>query len=68
MNHYESLVGQSFRRRGVRFTVIKCEGATVLATQPRDGRLERVLVPLSEVLDALEVPEITVTELPDNPR
>lgn len=64
MSGYDSLVGQSFRHRGERFTIVRCEGATVLATVERAGGAERVTVPLAEALEALEVPEITVTELP----
>jgi hypothetical protein len=64
MNRYDSLVGQSFRRGGVRYTIVKCEGATVLAGVLRGGQLERVFVPLAQVLDALDVTEIELTELP----
>lgn len=62
MSGYDSLVGQAFRRRGVRWTIVRCEGTRVLATA--DGAAPQVL-PLAEVLETLEVPEITVTELPD---
>jgi hypothetical protein len=64
MSRYDSLVGQSFVRRGARLTIVECEGATVVATMTRNGRIERARVPLAEALDALEVLEITVTELP----
>lgn len=63
-SRYESLVGQSFTRNGARFTVVKCEGATVLAALLSGGRVDRVMVPLADVLNALEVTEITMTELP----
>jgi hypothetical protein len=64
MSRYDSLVGQAFTRNGIRFTIVKCEGASVMAAVPRAGQVERVLVPLAEVLDALAVNEIMVTELP----
>jgi hypothetical protein len=64
MSGYDSLVGQTFTRNGIRFTIVKCEGATVMAAVARGGQIERVPVPLAEVLDALAVNEITVTELP----
>lgn len=64
MNRYDNLVGQAFSWQGRRFTVVKCEGATVLAALLRDGCVERVLVPVDQVLDALDVTEITMTELP----
>lgn len=62
MSAYDTLVGQRFDRNGTRLTIVECRGGTVLATG-EDG-VERVPVPLAEVLQALEVAEITVTELP----
>ncbi|MEQ8857638.1 MAG: hypothetical protein RIC56_03245 [Pseudomonadales bacterium] len=64
MNGYDTLVGQSFTRGGVRYTVIKCMGATVVAGLLHGRRVERVFVPLADVLDALEITEIQMTELP----
>lgn len=64
MSRYDYLVGQSFERRGSRLTIVKCDGSTVIAAMMHGGRVERVMVSLAEVLDALEVTEITVTELP----
>lgn len=64
MNPYDSLVGQAFFRNGTRYAIVKCEGATVVAAVLRGGRAERVMVPLAEVLSALETTEITLTELP----
>lgn len=64
MSRYDSLVGQSFLHGGEHFTIVRCEGAMVLATVERDGRAQQMTIPLAEVLDTLEVPEITVTELP----
>lgn len=68
MNRYDSLVGQVFDRNGVRHAIVKCAGATVVAAVWRGGCVERVFVPLSEVLDALDVTEITMTELPKERR
>jgi hypothetical protein len=67
MNAYDSLVGQAFSRNGVRYTVVRVSGATVVAALLRNGRVERVFVPLAEVLDNLEVTQIQVTELPREP-
>jgi len=64
MNAYDSLVGQAFSRNGVRYTVVRVTGATVVAVLLRNGRVERVFVPLAEVLDNLAVTQIQVTELP----
>ncbi|NBC23387.1 MAG: hypothetical protein GVY21_07935 [Gammaproteobacteria bacterium] len=67
MNAYDSLVGQAFSRNGVRYTVVRVSGATVVAALLRNGRVERVFVPLAEVLDNLEVTQIQVTQLPREP-
>jgi hypothetical protein len=64
VNSYENLVGEHFVRNGVRYTVVKCVGATVVAGYLRDNRVHRVLVRLSDVLDALEVIEINITAPP----
>jgi len=64
MNAYDSLVGQAFVRNGVRYTVVRVSGATVVAALLQGGRVERVFVPLAEVLDSLEVTQIQLTELP----
>ena len=64
MSRYDSLVGQSFRRNGEHLVIVKCEGATVMAEVRRTGGRERVFVSLAQVLEALEVTEINVTELP----
>ncbi|MDZ7670327.1 MAG: hypothetical protein U5Q16_13265 [Gammaproteobacteria bacterium] len=68
MNAYDSLVGQAFTRNGVRYTVIRVTGATIVAAMLCGGRVERVFVPLADVLDALEVTQITLTELPQDHR
>lgn len=68
MSAYQHLIGQSFTRNGTRFTVIKCEGATVIAGFLHKGRLQRMLVPLGDVLKSLDVTEIEMTELPTAPR
>ena len=61
VNPYEHLVGQDFLRNGVRHTVVKCVGATVVAAYLENNRVHRILVRLAEVLDALEVTEINMT-------
>ena len=64
MNPYEHLVGQDFLRNGVRHTVVKCVGATVVAAYLERNKVHRTLVRLAEVLDALEVTEISMTVPP----
>ena len=61
VNPYEHLVGQDFLRNGVRHTVVKCVGATVVAAYLENNRVHRILVRLADVLDALEVTEIKIT-------
>ena len=61
MNSYEHLVGEHFTRNGMRYTVVKCVGATVVAAYLQNNRVHRVLVRLADVLDALEVTEINMT-------
>lgn len=61
MNSYEHLVGEHFTRNGMRYTVVKCVGATVIAAYLQNNRVHRVLVRLADVLDALEVTEINIT-------
>lgn len=61
VNSYEHLVGEHFTRNGLRYTVVKCVGATVVAAYLQNNRVHRVLVRLSDVLDALEVTEINIT-------
>ena len=61
MNSYEHLVGEHFTRNGLRYTVVKCVGATVIAAYLQNNRVHRVLVRLADVLDALEVTEINIT-------
>ena len=65
MNAYDFLIGRAFTRNGVRYTIVKVTGATVLAAMLCGSRVERVFVPLADVLDALEVTRIDVTELPE---
>ncbi len=57
MNTYKHLVGKSFSRNGTRFTVVKCESATVVAAFMRNQRVQRMLVPLGDVLASLEATE-----------
>jgi hypothetical protein len=61
VNSYEHLVGEHFTRNGLRYTVVKCVGATVIAAYLQNNRVHRVLVRLADVLDALEVTEINIT-------
>ena len=64
MSRYDSLVGQVFVRNGVRYTVVKCHDATVVAAMLQGHRVQRVFVPLAHVLQCLDITEITLTELP----
>jgi hypothetical protein len=61
VNCYKHLVGERFTRNGLRYTVLKCVGATVVAAYLENDRVRRVLVRLADVLDALEVTEINIT-------
>ncbi len=61
MNPYDHLVGQHFVRDGVRYTVVKCVGSTAITAYLRDNRVYRVVMRLSDVLDLLEVTEISIT-------
>jgi len=61
VNSYEHLVGEHFTRNGLRYTVVKCVGAIVVAAYLQNNRVHRVLVRLADVLDALEVTEINIT-------
>ena len=64
VNPYEHLVGQDFLRNGVRHTVVKVVGATVVAAYLENNRVHRILVRLADVLDALEVTKIDITAPP----
>jgi hypothetical protein len=61
VNSYEHLVGEHFTRNGLRYTVVKSIGATVVAAYLQNRQIHRVLVRLADVLDALEVTEINIT-------
>ena len=64
MSGYDSLVGQRFHRDGVEYTIVDCRGDAVLAFARQGSEVEEARFPLHEVLDVLEVTEMTVTELP----
>ncbi len=64
VNTYQHLIGQSFTRNGTRLTVVKCEGATVIAAFLQNRRVQRMLVPLDTVLASLEVAEPELTKQP----
>ncbi|MCZ6854506.1 MAG: hypothetical protein O7G86_11365 [Gammaproteobacteria bacterium] len=57
MNTYEDLIGQSFTRHGTRYTVVKCNGASVIAAFLQNLRVHRMMVPLVDVLALLDDPE-----------
>ena len=61
MNAYENLIGQSFTRYGTRFTVVKCNGATVIAAFMQNQRVHRIMVPLVDVLALLDDTEAVET-------
>ena len=65
VNAYEQLIGQSFVRFGTRFTIVKCIGTAVIAACLHNQQVKRLLVPLADVLNSLDVPEIEMTELPE---
>ncbi len=61
VNAYENLIGQSFTRHGTRFTVVKCNGATVIAAFMQNQRVHRMMVPLVDVLALLDAAEAMET-------
>lgn len=65
VNAYPQLVGQSFTRGGTRFTIAKVHGATVVAAYLHNGRVRRMLVPLAEALQAIDITEVRITALPE---
>ena len=66
MNTYDQLVGESFTRGGTRFTIVKVHGATVVAACLQGGRVRRVLVPLADALEAIDITEVQITALPES--
>ena len=68
MNIAESLVGHLLTRNGVKYLIIKAqEAAVVAAYRDHTGTLQRVLVPLADALqcvelDELDVPDVAETE------
>ncbi len=60
VNEYEHLIGQSFTRHGTRFTVVKCNGASVVAAFFENQRVHRMMVPLVDVLALLDDPEVMI--------
>ena len=59
---FKHLIGRLFTRGGVKYMIVKCEGATVVAAYRAGNKVRRMLVPLSTALDALDSTEIEVTE------
>jgi len=63
MNIAESLVGHLLTRNGTKYLIIKAHDTTVVAAfRDKSGTLQRVLVPLAEALQCVDLNEVN---LPD---
>ena len=61
MNISESLVGHLLTRNGTKYLIIKAHDATVVAAyRDKSGVLQRVLVPLAEALQCVDLNEIRI--------
>jgi len=64
MNIAESLVGHLLTRNGVKYLIIKAHGSAVVAAyRDQSGTLQRVLVPLSDALQCVELDELDVPDV-----
>jgi hypothetical protein len=63
MNIAESLVGLLLTRNGIKYLIIKAHDTTVVAAyRDKSGTLQRVLVPLAEALQCVDVNELNLAE------
>lgn len=64
MNIAESLVGHLMTRNGIKYLVIKGHDTTVVAAyRDKTGILQRVLVPLAEALQRVDLKEVNVPDV-----
>ena len=71
MNIAESLVGHLLTRNGVKYLIIKAHDTTVVAAyRDKQGALQRVLVPLAEALQCVDLDEVDLPDAaePEKPR
>jgi hypothetical protein len=63
MNIAESLVGLLLTRNGTKYLIIKAHDSTVVAAyRDKSGTLQRVLVPLAEALQCVDLNELNLAE------
>jgi hypothetical protein len=61
MNISESLVGHLLTRNGTKYLIIKAHDTTVVAAyRDKSGVLQRVLVPLAEALQCVDLNEVCI--------
>ena len=66
MNIAESLVGHLLKRGGTKYLIIKAHDTTVEAAyRDKSGALQRVLVPLAEALQCVDLREVNLVEAPE---
>jgi hypothetical protein len=64
MNIAESLVGHLLTRNGVKYLIIKAHDTSVVAAyRDHEGMLQRVLVPLADALQCVELDEVDVPDV-----
>lgn len=64
MNIAENLVGHLLTRNGTKYLIIKAHDTTVVAAyRDKAGALQRVLVPLAEALQCVELDELNVRDV-----
>jgi hypothetical protein len=66
MNIAESLVGLLLTRNGIKYLIIKAHDTTVVAAyRDKSGALQRVLVPLAEALQCVDLNEVNLPDVPE---
>ena len=66
MNISESLVGHLLTRHGIKYLILKAHATTVIAAyRDKTGTLQRVLVPLAEALQCLDLDEVNLVDAPE---
>ena len=66
MNVSESLVGLLLNRNGTKYLIIKAHDTTVVAAyRDKNGVLQRVLVPLAEALQCVDLNELNIADAPE---
>jgi len=66
MNVSESLVGLLLTRNGTKYLIIKAHDTTVVAAyRDKNGVLQRVLVPLAEALQCVDLNELNIADAPE---